>query len=131
MKREPELLPYKGMLLQRVEFYAQNRIATVDIPWKEIERYSHMYNPSMLALDDMRMTIGVAVCIAFKVYDSGRVTAKIRCTPGHPIADKLAEQFEGGGHAYAAGFKRNRVADFDSLKKLVIQKTTELLQAQE
>ncbi len=127
MKREPELLPYKGKLLQRVEFYADNQIATITIPWEEIEKYSHIYNPSMLALDDMRMTVGVAICIAFKVYNSGRVTAKIRCTPGHAIADKLAAEYDGGGHAYAAGFKRNRVSNFDTLKASVIDKATELI----
>ncbi len=127
MKREPSLLAYKGTLLQRVEFYGNNRIATITIPWKEIETYSHIYNPSMLALDDMRMTLGVGICIAFKVYDTGRVTAKIRCTSGHSIADKLAEHFGGGGHAYAAGFKRNRVSDFETLKQAVIDKSIELL----
>ena len=127
MKREPELIGYKGQLLQRVEFYDDGRIATITIPWAEIERYSNIYNPSMLAIDDMRMTIGVGVCIAFKVYNNGRVTAKIRCNPGSVVADKLAAAFGGGGHPYAAGFKVLKNDDFASLKAEVIQKATELL----
>jgi phosphoesterase RecJ-like protein len=127
MKREPELLPYKGKLLQRVEFHGEGRITTVEIPWDEIERYSSLYNPSMLALDDMRMTIGVLVCIAFKVYNNGRVTAKIRCLPGGLIADKLAAAFGGGGHPYAAGFKVIKCDDFHSLKADTIKKAVELL----
>ncbi len=130
MKREPELLPYKGSLLQRIELHDQGRIATIMIPWVEIEKYSSIYNPSMLAIDDMRMTIGVQICIAFKVYNNGRVTAKIRCNPGGQIADKLAAHFGGGGHPYAAGFKVLKCDDFATLKRQTIQKATELLKEQ-
>jgi len=129
MKREPELLPYKGKLLQRVELYDDGQIATITIPWEEIERYSSIYNPSMLAIDDMRMTIGVKVCIAFKIYNNGRVTAKIRCNPGGHIADKLASEFGGGGHPYAAGFKIIKTDDFTKLKSDVIQKAAQLLES--
>ncbi|MEI7631795.1 MAG: DHH family phosphoesterase [bacterium] len=127
MKRDPVLLPYKGQLLQRVEFYDNNSIAIITIPWKEIETYSSMYNPSMLALDDMRMTTGVRIAIAFKTYTTGRVTAKIRCNSDGAIAGLLAEHFGGGGHKFAAGFKANKVVDFIEFKKEVITKATELL----
>jgi phosphoesterase RecJ-like protein len=127
MRREPELLPYKGALLQRVELHDNGRIATIVIPWKEIEQYSMLYNPSMLVMDDMRMTIGVGVAIAFKVYHNGCVTAKIRCNSGSHIADKIADYFGGGGHAYAAGFKKNDVANFEQFQNEVIDKTAQLL----
>lgn len=130
MKKEPELLAYKGLLLQRIEFFHDNAIATVTIPWNEIEKYSSMYNPSMLVIDDIRLTIGVKVVIAFKTYSSGRVTAKIRCNSGFHIADKLAEAYGGGGHPYAAGFKINQVTDFHSLKLEVIKKAATLLTEQ-
>lgn len=127
MKREPALLAYKGKLLQRVQLVNDGKIAVLDIPWEEIEQFSSLYNPPMLVLDDMRMTIGVQVIIAFKIYHGGRVTAKIRCNAGYAIADKLADHFGGGGHIYAAGFKKNNVSDFASLKAEVLQKATELL----
>lgn len=127
MKREPELLPYKGKLLQRVELHDEGRIASIMIPWDEIERFSSIYNPSMLAIDDMRMTVGVKVCIAFKVYNNGRVTAKIRCNPDGQIADKLAAEFGGGGHPYAAGFKVLKTDDFAKLKSDTIKRASELL----
>src|SRR3990167_2597025 len=47
LRRDHELIHYKGQLLQRVQFHADNRIATVTIPWEEIEKYSPSYNPSM------------------------------------------------------------------------------------
>lgn len=128
MRREPELLEYKGRLLQRVKLHHNNSIATISIPWDEIETYSSLYNPSMLVLDDMRMTVGVCVAIAFKTYKSRRVTAKIRCNSGFHIADKLAEHFGGGGHAYASGFKINDVSDFEKLQNEVVEAASKLLQ---
>lgn len=127
MKKEPELLGYKGALLQRVTLHENNSIAVIAIPWQEIEMYSSIYNPSMLVMDDMRLTIGVCVAIAFKVYNTGRITAKIRCNSGFHIADKIATAYGGGGHPYAAGFKINNVANAQQFMTQVIQKTAELL----
>ena len=127
MRREPELIHYKGRLLERVEFFSDERIATVTIPWEEIEKYSPLYNPPMLVIDDMRMGKNVAVAIAFKVYKDGKITGKIRCNFGRAIADKLAEHFGGGGHPYAAGFKLTNNEDFEDVKNQVIKQATKLL----
>lgn len=105
MRKSVELVRYKAALLNRIEYSANNLVATVVIPWEEIEQYSQQYNPSMLVLDDMRLTEGVAVAIAFKEYRDKKVTAKIRANYGNPVAGKLAEHFGGGGHPYASGFK--------------------------
>lgn len=126
-KREPELLNYKGELLQRVELHGGGQIATITIPWPEIEKYSSIYNPTMLAIDDMRMTVGVRVCIGFKTYPDGRITAKIRSNPGGHIADKLAAHFGGGGHPYAAGFKVTDGRKFEEIKQETIKVASELL----
>jgi phosphoesterase RecJ-like protein len=131
MKREPELVHYKGRLLERVEFYHNNKIATVTIPWEEIEKYSPLYNPSMLVLDDMRLAIGTNVAIAFKVYKDGKVTAKIRANFGKPIADKLAEHFGGGGHPYAAGFKITSGRSYEDVKSEAIEVAAKLLAKEE
>lgn len=127
MRKSPDLVHYKGELLRRVEYHAENRLASVTIPWPEIERYSPFYNPSMLVIEDMRMTIGTEVAIAFKIYDDGKVTAKIRCNQGSPVAARLAEHFGGGGHPYASGFKTQSVRPFNELKSECIQLATELL----
>jgi phosphoesterase RecJ-like protein len=127
LRREPELIAYKGQLLQRVEFDAGGRLATVSIPWEEIERYSPLYNPSMLVIDDMRLAKGVEVAIAFKLYKDGRITAKIRCNYGWGIADKLAEHFGGGGHPLASGFKITGGRSYDDIKGQTIKLAAELL----
>lgn len=127
MRKSPDLTHYKGELLQRVEYYADNRVAVVSIPWKELEVYSPQYNPSMLVMEDMRMTTGTQVAIAFKIYKDGKVTAKIRCNQDAPVGGKLAEHFGGGGHTFASGFKIQGGKPFNEVKSECIAYATELL----
>lgn len=126
-KRSAEITEYKGRLLQRIEYYADGRLAIVAIPWNEIEKYSNAYNPSMLVLDEMRMVEGVQATVAFKVYKDGKITGKIRCNRGFGIGADLAAHFGGGGHVYAAGFKITQKTDFTSVKSACIDKATHLL----
>jgi phosphoesterase RecJ-like protein len=127
LKRDSELIHYKGRLLERVEFYADERIAMVTIPWEEIEQYSPLYNPSMLVIDDMRLAKNTDIAIAFKIYKDGKVTAKIRANYGRAIADKLAEHFGGGGHPYAAGFKITNGKSYEDIKTETIKVAAKLL----
>ncbi len=127
LRRDAELIHYKGELLQRVEFYGENRVAIVSIPWDEIEKYSPLYNPSMLVIDDMRLAKGTDIAIAFKLYKGGKITAKIRCNYGYGIADKLAEHFGGGGHPMASGFKVADSRGYESIKSETIDLAVKLL----
>jgi len=103
MKKPADILKYKGELIERIEYHLDGKLATVHIPWADIEEYSDRYNPSVLVLEEMRMVEGVEVAVAIKTYPDGKLTGKIRVNA--PIADKIAGYFGGGGHAYAAGFK--------------------------
>ncbi len=127
MRKSIELIRYKGKLLERIEYFNDNRIAVVTIPWEEIEKYSHAYNPSMLVIDDMRLTEGTDVAIAFKLYRDGKVTAKIRTNYGKNIAGDLAAHFGGGGHPYASGFKITSGKKFDEVKNETIEVAAKLL----
>lgn len=128
LMRKPAILAaYKGELLQRVEYHSDDRIATVAIPWEEIQKYSPIYNPSILVMDDMRMTENTDIAIAFKIYQDGKITGKIRANYGISIADKLAEAFGGGGHRYASGFKVTDGRPFSQIKSECITRATELL----
>jgi len=129
MRKSPELLAYKGQLLQRVAYDPSGRIASVVIPWDEIERYSYQYNPSILVMDDMRLVTGVQVVVAFKVYKDGKITAKIRCNYGSAIAGELAKRFGGGGHSYASGFKITDGRTLEDVKASCIAAAAELLDA--
>jgi phosphoesterase RecJ-like protein len=103
MKKAPEILAYKGRLLERIEYSLDGQLATVRIPWEEIAEFSDQYNPSVLVMDEMRLVIGVKIAVAFKTYPDGKLTGKIRSNL--PIAEQVAGFFGGGGHKYAAGFR--------------------------
>lgn len=105
MKKPPEILAYKGQLLQRVEYFLDGALALVHIPFSEIEEYSDQYNPSVLVLDEMRLVEKVRLAVALKTYPDGKITGKLRANPDAKIAEVVAGFFGGGGHPYAAGFK--------------------------
>ena len=105
MKKSPEILEYKGKLLQRIEYYLDGALAVVHIPWNEIEEYSDQYNPSVLVLDEMRLVEGVRLAVALKTYPDTKITGKLRANPDAKIAETVAAFFGGGGHPYAAGFR--------------------------
>lgn len=103
MKKSPRILDYKADLIKRIEYSLDGKLATVHIPFDEIQEYSQEYNPNVLIIEEMRMVEGVDVAIAVKTYPDGKATGKIRTQT--PIAEQIAGYFGGGGHAYAAGFR--------------------------
>ena len=103
MKKSPEILAYKGRLIERITYHLDGALAVVHIPWDEIESYSDQYNPSMLVLDEMRLVENVEVAVAIKTYPDGKLTGKLRSN--QPVSDAIAGYFGGGGHPYAAGFR--------------------------
>lgn len=126
MSKPREIVAYKGQLLQRIEYYADNKLAVVAIPWKEIEQYSPLYNPAVLALEELRMTEGVKLAVVLKTYPDGKITGKLRANNGSRAAGDLAAHFGGGGHPTAAGFK-SFGWKFDELKKELINQAATLL----
>jgi len=103
MKKSAEILKYKGVLLERIEYFLDGKLAFIHIPWEEIKTYSDQYNPSVLVLDEMRLVEGVEVGVAIKTYPDGKLTGKIRSNL--PASADIAGFFGGGGHDYAAGFR--------------------------
>lgn len=103
MKKSPEILAYKGKLLERIEYLLDGKLAIVHIPWGEIQAYSDQYNPSVLVLDEMRLVENVEVAVAIKTYPDGKLTGKLRSNL--PVSETIASYFGGGGHPYASGFR--------------------------
>ena len=119
MKKSPRIFEYKADLIKRTEFYLDGQLATVLIPWEDIEEYSDEYNPNVLILEELRMVENVKVAVAIKTYPDGKVTGKLRCFGDAAIADKIAGYFGGGGHPYAAGFRTYDTSYEEVIKDLI------------
>ena len=119
MKKSPRILDYKADLIKRIEYHLEGELATVHIPWDDIREYSDEYNPNVLILEEMRLVEGVKVAVAIKTYPDGKLTGKIRCSLGTPIADKIAGYFGGGGHPYAAGFRTYDTTYDEVIRELI------------
>lgn len=126
MKKSPEILAYKGKLIERIEYHLDGTLALIHIPWGDIEAYSDQYNPSMLVLDEMRLVEGVQVAVALKTYPDGKVTGKLRSNA--PVSDAIAGYFGGGGHPYAAGFRAFEA--YETIIKELLVATTKAMKAQ-
>ena len=129
MKKSQRIFEYKAELIKRSEFYLDGALATVLIPWEDIEEYSDEYNPNVLILEELRMVEGVKVAVAVKTYPDGKVTGKIRCSGDASIADKIASYFGGGGHPYAAGF-RTYDTSYEEVVKDLVKIVPELLEGE-
>lgn len=126
MKKSPRILDYKAELIRRIEYSLDGELATVHIPWEDIQEYSDEYNPNVLILEEMRLVEGVRVAVAVKTYPDGKVTGKIRTGIDAPIADKIAGYFGGGGHPQAAGF-RTYDTTYDEVVRDLVKIVPELM----
>ena len=100
MKKPADILAYKGELIGRIQYHCDSKLATVHIPWEDIQKYSDRYNPSVLVLDEMRLVDGVDIAVAIKTYPDGKLTGKIRANK--PIASTVAGYFGGDAHHHFA-----------------------------
>ncbi|MBR3263798.1 DHH family phosphoesterase [Candidatus Saccharibacteria bacterium] len=116
-KKSPRILDFKADLIKRVEYYLDGTLATVHIPWEDIQKYSDEYNPNVLILEELRMVEGVEIAVAIKTYPDGKVTGKLRSNSAY--CDKIAEYFGGGGHPYAAGFRTYDLSYEDTVHEII------------
>jgi len=123
MKKPADILEYKGRLIERIEYHLDGKLATIHIPWDEIEEFSDRYNPSVLVLDEMRLVDTVQVAVAIKTYPDGKATGKIRANV--PVGHAVAGYFGGGGHEYASGFKIHE--KYDTLISELVNATDKAL----
>lgn len=117
MKKSPRILDYKADLIKRIDYALDGELATVHIPFEEIQKYSDEYNPNVLILEEMRLVEKVIVAVAIKTYPDGKITGKVRTSS--PIADQIAGYFGGGGHPFAAGFRAYDMSYDDVVSDLI------------
>lgn len=125
MKKSQRILDYKADLIKRIEYSLDGALATVHIPFDEIQAYSNEYNPNVLILEEMRLVEGVSVAVAIKTYPDGKVTGKVRTS--EPIAEQIASFFGGGGHPYAAGFRTYDIS-YDEVVADIVRIVPQLLE---
>ncbi len=123
MKKSPEILAYKGKLIDKIEYLLDGKLALVHVPWEEIQQYSDAYNPGALIGDELRLVEGVVLSVVTKTYPDGKVTARLR--GNLPIAEQVAGYFGGGGHDYAAGFRVYE--DYDTIVSELVTATDKAL----
>ncbi len=126
MKKSPEILAYKGKLIERIEYLLDGQLALVHVPFEEIQAYSDAYNPGALIGDELRLVEGVALSCVIKTYPDGKLTARLR--GNLPIADTVAGYFGGGGHPYAAGFRVYE--SYDEIVRELVTATDQALQTE-
>ena len=124
MKKSQRILDYKADFIKRIDYALDGELATIHIPFEEIQEYSDEYNPNVLILEEMRLVEGVLVAIAVKTYPDGKITGKVRTS--RPVAEQIAGYFGGGGHPYAAGFRTYDVS-YEDVVADVIKILPELL----
>ncbi len=124
MKKSQRILDYKADLIKRIDYALDGALATIHIPFEEIQEYSDEYNPNVLILEEMRLVEGVVVAIAVKTYPDGKITGKVRTSK--PVAEQIAGYFGGGGHPYASGFRTYDVS-YEEVVADVIKILPELL----
>ncbi|MCA9344380.1 DHH family phosphoesterase [Candidatus Saccharibacteria bacterium] len=126
MSKPIDIITYKGKLLQRIDYFLDNQLAMIDIPWEETQRFSPHYNPAVLVLEELRFAREIKLGIVLKTYPDGRITGKLRSNYGSTIAGKLAEHFGGGGHPSASGFK-TKDYNLENIKKEIIKVANQLI----
>jgi phosphoesterase RecJ-like protein len=98
-RRPPEALHTLGRLLSRVEVSADGRIATLAVP-------EGAASEAFMAAEDLvtypRSIAGVKVAVLLRAEADGRVKASLRGKGDVPV-NRIARQFDGGGHENAAG----------------------------
>ena len=99
-RRRFELLRHA---LNTAEFHCDDRIATFSLPMDLVERLKVLPEDNEGIIDHLRSIEGVEAAVFFEELPEGKV--RVSASSKFPRIDvcKVCKQFEGGGHAMAAG----------------------------
>lgn len=110
----PSLLTIKAKLLTTVDYAFDGRLAIATIDTETMDRYKDEHDPCDLIIWEMQWVKGVEVAAVFKHYGT---KIKVSMRAKRPIAAKLAEAFDGGGHDRAAAFRAEGTDMDEAVKK--------------
>ena len=99
-RRRFELLRHA---LNTAEFHCDDRIATFSLPMDLVERLKVLPEDNEGIIDHLRSIEGVEAAVFFEELPEGKVRVSARSKFPRIDVCKVCKQFEGGGHAMAAG----------------------------
>jgi phosphoesterase RecJ-like protein len=99
-RRRFELLRHA---LNTAEFHCDDRIATFSLPMDLVERLKVLPEDNEGIIDHLRSIEGVEAAVFFEELPEGKVRVSARSKFPRIDVCKVCRQFEGGGHAMAAG----------------------------
>lgn len=99
-RRRFELLRHA---LNTAEFHCDDRIATFSLPMNLVERLKVLPEDNEGIIDHLRSIEGVEAAVFFEELPEGKVRVSARSKFPKIDVCKVCKQFEGGGHAMAAG----------------------------
>jgi phosphoesterase RecJ-like protein len=117
-RRRFELLRHA---LNTAEFHCDDRIATFSLPMDLVERLKVLPEDNEGIIDHLRSIDGVEAAVFFEELPEGKVRVSARSKFPRIDVCKVCKQFEGGGHAMAAGARVDGTLDqvkHDFLKAL-------------
>lgn len=99
-RRRFELLRHA---LNSAEFHCDDRIATFSLPLDLVEKLKVLPEDNEGIIDHLRSVEGVEAAVFFEELPEGKVRVSARSKFPRIDVCKVCKQFEGGGHAMAAG----------------------------
>lgn len=99
--KNPEVLRFWGALLSRITFSASKKSAWVFITQKDCAEYG-LSTDALLGLNNFMAQI-TEIDVIMVAYEMKNGTTKISLRSKETDVNKLAQQFDGGGHKNAAG----------------------------
>ena len=107
-RRRFELLRHA---LNTAEFHCDDRIATFSLPMDLVERLKVLPEDNEGIIDHLRSIDGVEAAVFFEELPEGKVRVSARSKFPRIDVCKVCKQFEGGGHAMAAGARVDGTLD--------------------
>jgi phosphoesterase RecJ-like protein len=107
-RRRFELLRHA---LNTAEFHCDDRIATFSLPMDLVERLKVLPEDNEGIIDHLRSIEGIEAAVFFEELPEGKVRVSARSKFPRIDVCKVCKQFEGGGHAMAAGARVDGTLD--------------------
>lgn len=112
-----QYLKLLGIVLSRASIIQAHKLIYSWILQSDLKETGARLSQTENIIDNLRSTKGMEIAVVFKELGDHKLNVSLRSN-GKINVDKLAEQFGGGGHPNAAGFKSTNGID-ETLRNLI------------